>query len=272
MINGKLPVYYIPHGGGPWHVLDEPMGDPEDLEYLKNFLKNLGEEYNNKIKAILVISAHWEENVPTINFSETPGLLYDYYGFPDYTYHLTWAAHGDPFLAEKVEYLLNNNGIETARENKRGYDHGVFVPLMVAFPNPKMPIIQLSLVKKLDPQLHINIGKALEPLREDGVLIIGSGMSYHNIKTFFVNDTNLKKVSEEFDTWLKQTIIFSNKEEREKELINWYKAPSATFSHPSSEHLAPLFVCAGAGYNDKATQVYSNYLLGAKISGFAFGI
>lgn len=97
-------------------------------------------------------------------------------------------------------------------------------------------------------------------------------MSYHNIKTFFVNDTNLKKVSEEFDTWLKQTIIFSNKEEREKELINWYKAPSATFSHPSSEHLAPLFVCAGAGYNDKATQVYSNYLLGAKISGFAFGI
>lgn len=268
----KLPVYYIPHGGGPWHVLDDSLGDPEGSEYLKNFLKILGEEYNNKIKAILVISAHWEEKVPTINFSENPGLLYDYYGFPDYTYHLTWPAHGDPFLAEKVEYLLNNNGITTARENKRGYDHGVFVPLMVAFPNPEIPIIQLSLVKKLDPQLHINIGKALEPLREAGVLIIGSGMSYHNIKTFFVNDTNLKKVSEEFDTWLKQTIIFSNKEEREKELINWYKAPSATFSHPSSEHLAPLFVCAGAGYNDKATQVYSNYLLGAKISGFAFGI
>lgn len=147
----KLPVYYIPHGGGPWHVLDDSLGDPEGSEYLKNFLKILGEEYNKKIKAILVISAHWEEKVPTINFAETPGLLYDYYGFPDYTYHLSWPAHGDPYIAEKVEYLLNNKGIETAREYKRGYDHGVFVPLMVAFPNPEIPIIQLSLVKKLDP-------------------------------------------------------------------------------------------------------------------------
>lgn len=271
-MNGKLPVFFIPHGGGPWHVINDAFGDPEGYENLKRFLKNLGEEYSNKIKAILVISGHWEEKVPTINFSENSNLLYDYYGFPEYTYHLTWLARGNVKFAEKVEQLLNKNGFETAREYNRGYDHGVFVPLMIAFPKPEVPIIQMSLIQGLDPQKHINMGKAIEPLREDGVLIIGSGMSYHNLQSFFSNDPKVKEISEDFDNWLNETITSHNNQERETKLKNWQKAPGASFSHPRSEHLVPLFVCVGAGNNDQATQVYSDYLMGAKISAFAFGI
>jgi aromatic ring-opening dioxygenase catalytic subunit (LigB family) len=268
----KLPVFFIPHGGGPWHVINDSFGDPEGYEELRKFLKTLGEKYSKKIKAVLVISGHWEEKVPTINFSENPNLLYDYYGFPEYTYHLTWPAHGDIKLAEKIEQLLTQNGFKTAREYNRGYDHGVFVPLTIAFPNPEIPVVQLSLIQGLDPQQHINMGKALEPLREEDVLIIGSGMSYHNIQSFFSNNPKVKEISEEFDNWLNGTITNHNNQERETRLIDWHKAPGASFSHPRSEHLLPLFICAGAGNSDQAKQVYSDYLMGAKISAFAFGI
>ncbi|RLD79700.1 MAG: dioxygenase [Bacteroidetes bacterium] len=266
-----LPVFYIPHGGGPWHVMENAFGDTAGYARLKDYLSNFGNQFEKKIKAILVISAHWEEDLPTVHFGLNPPLLYDYYGFPESTYHLDWQAPGNPELAERIENLLNADGFTTKREYKRGFDHGTFVPLMIAFPAPQIPIIQLSLIKTLDPQVHINLGKAIEPLRNEGVLIVGSGMSYHNMRGFMSGDTSTIENSEKFDTWLTETVISPRVDKRNTALINWQKAPSALESHPRSEHLIPLFAIAGAAGNDTGIADYTGTLMGVKISGYKFG-
>jgi len=267
----KLPVYFIPHGGGPWHVMKDAMGDPMGYGHLREYLENFGQQYSQKIKAILVISGHWEENIPTLQSGSNPSLFYDYYGFPDYTYHLNWSAGGNPPLAEHIENLLKASGFVTNRDYNRGYDHGTFVPLMVSFPEPDFPVIQLSLVNTLDPVTHIQMGKALEPLRNEGVLIVGSGMSYHSMRGFMTGGTSAIKNAEKFDKWLTETISNQDIETRNMGLINWYKAPSALECHPRSEHLVPLFVVTGAAANDEGKLDYSGTLMGLKISGYKFG-
>ena len=267
----KLPVYFIPHGGGPWHVIKNAMGDPIGYGRLREYLENFGEQYSQKIKAILVISGHWEEDLPTLQFGSNPPLLYDYYGFPDSTYHLKWPAPGNPELAERIENLLHLNGFETKREFERGFDHGTFVPLMIAFPKPEIPVVQLSLVKTLDPETHINLGKALELLRNEGVLIIGSGMSYHNMRGFMSGSSPAADISTQFDNWLTQTVEINDTKKRKEMLINWENAPKARESHPRSEHLTPLFVVAGAAGSDKGSRDYSGLLMGIKVSGYKFG-
>ncbi len=267
----KLLVYYIPHGGGPWNLLPDALGDPVGYGKLREYLINIGKTYHDKIKAILVISAHWEESMPTIILKENPDLLYDYYGFPEYTYHIKWRAPLAKDVSEQIENNLIQSGFTPQRDYNRGFDHGVFVPLMISFPDGDIPVAQLSLLKGLDPSSHIKMGKSLEKFRENGVLIIGSGMSYHNINSFFSNDPRVKTISEQFDNWLKNTIESSDVEQRNNELIAWKKAPGALFSHPRSEHLVPLFVCAGAGGNDPGHQDFSSYLMGAKVSTFVFG-
>ncbi len=267
----KLPVFYIPHGGGPWHVMGDAFGGAVGYARLKNYLVDFGNQFNKKIKAILVISAHWEEVFPTVYFGSNPPLLYDYYGFPESTYHLSWSAFGNPGLAERIEYLLKTSGFTAKREYKRGFDHGTFVPLMLAFPKPEIPVIQLSLVKTLDPETHINLGKALEPLRNEGVLIIGSGMSYHNMRGFMSGETRTSENSEKFDNWLAKTVLSTDIQERNTALMNWQKAPSALECHPRSEHLVPLFVIAGAAGDDTGLIDYAGTLLGVKISGYKFG-
>ncbi|PKP08265.1 MAG: dioxygenase [Bacteroidetes bacterium HGW-Bacteroidetes-4] len=266
----KLPVYFIPHGGGPWHVMDDAFGDPVGYGKLREYLEKLGQTNSQKIKAILVISAHWEEDFPTVHFGTHPPLLYDYYGFPESTYHLNWPAFGNAELAERVENLIKANDFTTKREFKRGYDHGTFVPLMIAFPKPKIPVIQLSLVKTLDPETHIILGKALEPLRMEGVLIIGSGMSYHNMRGFMAGGKSAVENSEKFDNWLAETVTNPNVEERSSAMINWQKAPAAIECHPRSEHLLPLFIVTGAAGNDTGKTDYSGTLMGVKISGYKF--
>jgi aromatic ring-opening dioxygenase catalytic subunit (LigB family) len=198
-------------------------------------------------------------------------LLYDYYGFPDSTYHLKWPAPGNPELAERIENLLHLNGFETKREFERGFDHGTFVPLMIAFPKPEIPVVQLSLVKTLDPETHINLGKALELLRNEGVLIIGSGMSYHNMRGFMSGSSPAADISTQFDNWLTQTVEINDTKKRNEMLINWENAPKARESHPRSEHLTPLFVVAGAAGSDKGSRDYSGLLMGIKVSGYKFG-
>tara|TARA_R110002050_G_scaffold149251_1_gene275644 strand:- start:9884 stop:10696 length:813 start_codon:yes stop_codon:yes gene_type:complete len=268
----KLPVYFIPHGGGPWHVIDDAMGDPVGYGGLRTYLTELGQKYRPNIKAILFISAHWEENVPAIHFGQNPPMYYDYYGFPEFTYQLKWNAPGHPQLAEKVEALLKNSEFKTKREYQRGFDHGTFVPLMIAFPEAKIPIVQLSLVDSLDPSTHLAMGKALEPLREQDVLIIGSGMSYHNMRGFMSGSGEAPKISRQFDNWLSTTMLIADAEKRNKLLIDWRAAPGALDSHPRSEHLVPLFVIAGAAGKDKGIQDFSGKLMGVNVSGFKFGL
>jgi len=264
----RLPVYFIPHGGGPWHVMDDAMGDPVGYGGLRTYLTELGQKYRPKIKAILVVSAHWKENVPTIHFGQNPPMYYDYYGFPEFTYQLKWNVPGHPQLAEKVETFLNNAGFKTKREYERGFDHGTFVPLMIAFPEAKISIVQLSLVHSLDPATHLAMGKALEPLREQDVLIIGSGMSYHNMRGFMSGSSSAANDSKLFDDWLTATVEKSNPDKRNESLVNWEKAPGAKNSHPRSEHLVPLFVAAGAAGNDAGTRDYVGTIMGVNVSGY----
>ncbi len=267
----KLPVIYLPHGGGPWNVLEDAFGDGEGHARLRAYLEQLGAAYRNRVKALLVISGHWEETAPTVHFGQAPGMLYDYYGFPPHTYTLKWSAPGAPDVAARTEELLRQAGFSPARETQRGYDHGTFVPLMVAFPEAKLPVAQLSLVKGLDPATHFEIGRALAPLRQEGVLILGSGMSYHNMRGLMGGENRAGQASAEFDQWLAQTVAISNPEERKKALSGWASAPGGRESHPRSEHLVPLFVIAGAAGEDPGRPDFQGTLMGVKISGHLFG-
>ena len=263
----KLPVIYLPHGGGPWNVLEDAFGDGAGHERLRSWLVSMGETYKREIKAMLVVSAHWEEPVPTLHFGAKPGMLYDYGGFPDFTYRLSWPAPGSPELAARAEALLKAAGFETARETERGYDHGTFVPMMVAFPEASIPVAQLSLLEGLDPERHFEMGRALEPLREEGVLILGSGMSYHNLRAFGPPGHSASRA---FDAWLCETVT-QGSEQRTKRLSAWTQAPAARQAHPREEHLLPLMVAAGAAGADAGTVTYRGTLVGLQLSGHQFG-
>ena len=267
----KLPVFFIPHGGGPWNVMEDFMGDPEGYGNLSEYLKKLGQEFGRKACSLLTISAHWEEPQPTVHFGKNPRMYYDYYGFPEFTYRIRWDAPGNPELAADVDQLLRASGFKTAQETERGYDHGTFVPMMVAFPQANLPTVQLSLVQGLDPATHIAIGKALEPLRSEGVLIICSGMSYHNMRGFMAGGNYVGRVSKQFDDWLTTAVETKNIEKRNELLVHWKDAPSALESHPRSEHLVPLFVAAGAAGNDVGNKDFSGTIMGAAVSSFKFG-
>jgi aromatic ring-opening dioxygenase catalytic subunit (LigB family) len=266
---GRLPAYYIPHGGGPWHVMMDDFGGRASWQPLVTHLEELGELARKRAKALLVISAHWEESVPTVHFGAAPGMLYDYYGFPEETYRLSWPAPGAPDVAARIEQLLHAAGFATAREEERGYDHGTFVPMMVALPEAKIPVAQLSLVAGLDPATHLAIGRALAPLRDDGILIIGSGFSYHNLRMF--GDPRARPVSERFDEWLRTAAESRDPEERSRLLADWESAPGARACHPRSEHLLPIHIAAGAGGTEPGRCAFSGLVMGVKTSSFAFG-
>ena len=227
---------------------------------------------HEKPKAVLVASAHWEtRGGPTVNTSAAPPLLFDYYGFPPETYELTWEAPGDPALASRVKRLLDDAGFSTNRDEARGFDHGVFCPLKLSFPNANVPVVQLSLVEGLDPETHLAMGRALAPLRREGILIIGSGMSYHNMGGFLTSDDAPKEASKEFDAWLTETCSRLAPGQRAERLRNWTGAPSARICHPREEHLIPLMVAVGAAEGEEGRRVYSDAVMGCAVSGFAFG-
>lgn len=201
-----------------------------------------------KPSAILVVSAHWEETIPTITSGSQPSLIYDYYGFPEESYRIEYPVCGEPALAKEVHNLLESSNINAKLDEERGFDHGLFVPLKIMYPEAAVPCIQLSLVNSLDPRKHINIGRAIQSLDYDNLLIIGSGFSFHNMNAFFVPETSESKVQNEaFENWLLDTC--SNQEidevERTQRLVSWEKAPFARYCHPREEHLLPLHVCYG---------------------------
>src|SRR3954471_5056198 len=179
----RLPVYFISHGGGPWSYMDEDSRAP--YAKLEASLAAMPRQIGATPRAILMISAHWEETGFTLTPSAKPPMIYDYGGFPDYTYHIHYDAPGDPVLAARVKSLLDAAGLPARLDAERGFDHGAFTPLKVMYPDADVPVVQLSLKRGLDPATHLGLGRALAPLREEGVLIVGSGLTYHNLRQFF---------------------------------------------------------------------------------------
>jgi aromatic ring-opening dioxygenase catalytic subunit (LigB family) len=214
-----------------------------------------------------VISGHWENPLPTFNVAVKPGLLFDYYGFPEHTYRLKYPAAGAPELAERVRRLLDDAGFKSDVESKRGLDHGVFVPFLLIYPKADVPILQLSLQASLDPVLHLALGRALAPLREQGVLIVGSGMSYHNLADMFSGRGAAAAAA--FDQWLGDAV--QDPATREPLLAKWREAPGGASSHPREEHLIPLMVAAGAAQGDRGIRSFGESIGGKQISGFQFG-
>jgi aromatic ring-opening dioxygenase catalytic subunit (LigB family) len=262
----RMPVVYLPHGGGPWPFV-AGLGDPAELEQLAAYLRSLHALPKEKPRAVLMISAHWEEPVPTVMTSERPPLLFDYYGFPPETYQLTWPAPGEPKVAARVRQLLEAGGFATAADAGRGFDHGTFVPMKLTYPEADMPTVQLSLKRGLDPAEHLAMGRALAPLRDEGVFIVGSGMSYHNMRGFGAAG---RAPSEAFDAWLGETVK-QGAEDRAARLTQWSRAPSARQAHPREEHLMPLMVIAGAAGADRGETAYNGSVLGVRISAHHFG-
>lgn len=268
----RQPVIFLPHGGGPWPFVKLGFAsDAEDAD-LRGYLSGLSATVQVGTpmapRAIVVVSAHWEAAVPTVTTSAAPPLLFDYSGFPPASYALTWPAPGDPALAADVRALLEGAGFATAQDAVRGYDHGTFVPLKVAFPEARIPVVQLSLVAGLDPAVHLAMGRALAPLRDDGVLVVGSGMTFHNLRSFGAQSA---PVAETFDAWLREATT-SPPAERDRLLTGWTRAPAARLAHPREEHLMPLMVCAGAAGDDVGHVAWNGTWAGLRFSAHHFGV
>ncbi len=263
----RLPVAYVPHGGGPWPFVE--MGMPKaEVDALAGYLRSVRGLPQAPPKALLVVSAHWEQAVPTVMTSASPPLLYDYYGFPPASYEITWPAPGHPAVAARVRELLGAAGFTTAADETRGFDHGTFVPFKLAYPDADVPTVQLSLKAGLDPAEHLAMGRALAPLRDEGVFILGSGMSFHNMRGF--GGGRAGEMSAPFDAWLRETATL-DPAARDQGLARWAQAPGARLAHPREEHLLPLMVVAGAAGNDRGTMAHAGKMMGANISAYHFG-
>lgn len=263
----RQPAIFLPHGGGPCFFMEWTWGPADTWKQTQQFLESVAATLPERPKAMLVISGHWEEPAFTAGAAAKPELIFDYSGFPAHTYELTWPAPGNPALAARVSSLLQGAGLPSATDRKRGYDHGVFVPLKVAFPDAEIPVVPLSLDLSLDPKLHIAAGRALAPLRDEGVLIIGSGMSFHNLRGYFQPQTTDR--SRAFDAWL-TAAAESPGRQRNALLEKWRSAPSAAYAHPREEHLLPLMVVSGAGGDGPGERVFTDEPMGAQISAYRF--
>lgn len=263
MQSNRLPALFIPHGGGPCFFMDDPQGMWNGME---SYLAGISGELPEPPKAIIVISGHWETDGFCLTTSTQPPLIYDYYGFPPHTYEIRYPAPGEPDLAAKAASLLRAAGLQCGLDTERGLDHGVFIPMKVAFPEAAIPVVEMSLDRSLDPALHLAAGRALSPLRDEGVLIVGSGMSFHNMRAYR-NPTSTAQ-SQMFDEWLADAAS-RPAAERSAMLKEWASAPEARFAHPREEHLLPLMVVAGAS-DAAGERTYSETVMETAISGFRF--
>jgi aromatic ring-opening dioxygenase catalytic subunit (LigB family) len=265
-VMSRMPVVFVPHGGGPWPFVEMGL-DRAEIDDLAAYLRSV--RALPRPKALLVVSAHWEEEVATVMTSAAPPMLYDYYGFPAESYAITWPAPGDPTLAGRVQSLLSSAGLASAGDPARGFDHGTFIPMRVAFPEADVPTVQLSLLKSLDPAEHLRLGRALAPLRDEGVLVVASGMSFHNLRLF--RDPRAPAIGAAFDAWLHDVCILPP-EARDRALVGWSDAPSARAAHPREEHLLPLMVAAGAAGEDRGSLAWSGRFMGVPLTAVHFGV
>lgn len=263
-----LPSVFIPHGGGPCFFMDWTMGPADTWDRLAEFLRSFADRLGPTPDAIVVVSGHHEGDVVEVTTAEAPSLLFDYYGFPPHTYQLRYPAPGSPTLGRRIGELLADAGIAHRFDDQRGFDHGVFVPLLLMYPDADIPVVQVSLRSDLAAGFHLDLGAALAPLRREGVLILGSGLSYHNMTTFMT--PRAADSSAAFDEWL-TSAIQARPDRRQRLLASWDTAPAARLAHPREEHLLPLLVVAGAAGDDLGRRVFVDQAMGATISGYAFG-
>ncbi len=257
-----MPSVYLPHGGGPAFFMEGGMGDM--FRPMGDFLAQFNRLLPATPSAILVVTAHWEARVATLTGGQHPALIYDYYGFPRETYAITYPAPGAPALADKAAALLRQAGIGVAVDPEYGWDHGVFIPLKLMYPRADIPVLAMSLKAGLDPNEHSAIGAALRPLRDDGVLVMGSGMSYHNL-----GQMGNGAAAAEFDRWL-DGALSGDAAQRRGQLARWAQAPSGRMSHPREEHLLPLMVASGAGGDAPARKLWGGAVGPTAVSAWAF--
>jgi aromatic ring-opening dioxygenase catalytic subunit (LigB family) len=263
----RLPTYFISHGGGPWPWMEERR---QAFAILEASLVRLVRDLGVRPKAVLCVSGHWEAPAFTAMAAARPPMVYDYYGFPPHTYSVQYPAPGAPEVAHRMADLLRTAGLPAAIDHERGFDHGTFAPLAVMYPDADIPVLQLSLQQRYDPELHLAAGRALAPLRDEGVLILGSGLSYHNLR---LRGPASRAPSQAFDAWLHETLEGLPPNERSAALAQWEQAPAARVAHPHEDHLLPLMVAVGAAEQEAAHTIYheQDVFGGITASSFRFG-
>jgi aromatic ring-opening dioxygenase catalytic subunit (LigB family) len=256
-------ILYIPHGGGPLPLLGDPAHE-ELIRFLQEIPGRIG-----RPETILVVSAHWEELKPMVTSGKKPALIYDYNGFPEAAYAIEYAAPGNPDLAERIVELFKVEGKTAWRHSQRGFDHGLYVPLKIMYPDATIPCVQVSLMSSLDPGDHIQLGKTLAGLQQENILVLGSGFSFHNMKALIMGDTaEAEADNDRFQEWLAETCTSPlTQEERLRRLVNWESAPSARYCHPREEHLLPLHVCCGMAQSP-GDLVFAEKVMGKKACAF----
>jgi 4,5-DOPA dioxygenase extradiol len=256
-------IVYFSHGGGPMPILGDP-GHKAMVEFMTRLPSQL-----KKPDLILVISAHWEESAATLLGAQNPEMFYDYYGFPDQAYEITYPAPGSPEYANRIAGVLKQNNIPARIDPQRGFDHGLFIPLKLMYPQADIPCLQLSLLRGLNPGAHIALGKALRGFKNENILVIGSGFSFHNMSAFTWQGIGAPDpANNAFQNWLIEGCTGPmSQSEREQRLIEWEKAPSARYCHPREEHLLPLHVCLGMT-DQPAKLIFDDQILGKRSVAF----
>ncbi|KAH6673491.1 extradiol ring-cleavage dioxygenase class iii protein-like protein subunit B [Halenospora varia] len=265
----RAPVVAVCHGGGPMPVLNDP-GHAELIKSMKTTIPSilkLGTP--DAPKAIVLVTAHWSERRPTISNARKHKLFYDYGGFPPESYKLKYDAPGSPEVAGEVYEVLEKAGLSPEMDEERGWDHGVFIPMLLINPSANIPIIQLSVLASASPSQHYAMGQALSSLRSKNIAILGSGMpTFHNLRMMFSGALDNPAVQTRNRQWsekLTETVGVESSEERGKKLEGWREWVGAKEAHPmgGEEHFLPLVVCAGAAGEGKA-EYWADEILGGK--------
>ena len=255
----KASIVYFSHGGGPLPLLGDP-GHAKMISFLQELSLHI-----KKPDAIIVFSAHWEASIPTIIGSKNPALFYDYYGFPPEAYSIDYPLPGNPELSNKIKTMFDQHAIKSNIDISRGFDHGVFIPLKIMYPDAVIPTVQISLVNGLDPLEHIALGNALEELAQENILFIGSGFSFHNLQLFSWNYMNMEdpKNNEFQDALINICTKETSYEKARNMLVDWKALPNASYCHPREEHLLPLHICFGLA-KTAGTVAFDDYILGKR--------
>jgi aromatic ring-opening dioxygenase catalytic subunit (LigB family) len=262
----RQPVLFVSHGGGPWPYVDTLKQMYVETE---KELRRLPGRLPARPKAVLVMSGHWEAAQFAVSTGARPPMEYDYSGFPPHTYQIRYQAPGNPELAAHTRRLLAAAGIETTSDPRRGFDHGVFVPLALMYPEEDMPIVMTSVKSNYDPAQHLAFGRALAPLRDQGVLIVGSGLNYHNMQGFGRDRSTAD--AESFTRYLNESLALTDARAREEQLLHWDSAPRARLAHPREDHLLPLLAAAGAAGNDPGRVLFSERVMKIPMTSYVFG-
>lgn len=269
-MSARLPTFYLSHGGGPWPYMDQEARRP--YARLEESLRQLPRQLPRKPQAILVVSGHWEERDFAVMANAAPPMVYDYGGFPEELYHIRYPAAGSPQLAERARTLIQQAKLGSRLDAERGFDHGTYSILAVTHPQADIPVFQVSLRSDYQPEAHLQLGRALAPLRDEGVLIIGSGSSYHNLRRFF-GPRGRRDDAAQFDAWLAETLVEAAPAKRSERLLDWQHAPAAREAHPREDHLMPLHVVVGAAEEEAGQTVYKqeDFLGTITLSSYRFG-